>query len=62
MNLIMWEKSNGYKAKWVAEKIGITPGTYSQIKNGKQDPSNATAEKFNKAFPGENFFELFKNS
>ena len=37
--LIEWEKENGYKAKFVAEKLNVSPSQYSQIKLGKIRPS-----------------------
>lgn len=59
-NLIVWEKTNGFKAKDIAKKIGITEQTYSNIKNGKTTPSIEFAYKFAEAFPDEDVLELMK--
>jgi len=60
LNLIMWEKKNGYKAKEVAEKLGITETTYSLIKKGKTMPSIELAYKFNEIFGVDDVLELLK--
>lgn len=57
-NLIQWEKENGYKAKYVAEKLGITESTYSKIKLGKQKPTIEIAYKFQEVFGVDNVYEL----
>lgn len=66
INLIYWEKLNGYKAKYVAEKIGITESYYSQIKNGKKDPSMDLVDKFFMVFGetegAEDIYKLFIKS
>lgn len=31
-------EEKGLKSKFVAEKLGITPGTYSEIETGKRNP------------------------
>lgn len=63
-NLILWEKRNGFKAKYVAGQLGITEGAYSRIKAGKMKPSIDFAYKFLKAFepliPNGNVLELLK--
>lgn len=60
LNLIMWEKKNNYKAKEVADLLGISETTYSLIKNGKTTPSLDLAYKFNEVFGVDNVLELFK--
>ena len=60
-NLIMWEIENGYKAKWVADKLGISRASWFKIKRGKANPSIELAYRFNEAFPEEDVLELFKN-
>lgn len=58
--LIQWEEENGYKAKWVAQKLGLSPSQYSQIKLGKIRPSVAVVERFQKEFEIADVFDLFK--
>lgn len=60
INLITWEKQNHYKAKEVAEKLGITETTYSLIKNGKTTPSLELAYKFQDIFGIDDVLELLK--
>lgn len=60
LNLILWEKENHYKAKYVAEKLGITEAMYSNYKNGKATPNLEFAYKFIEAFPDVNVLELMK--
>lgn len=48
--LIKWEKEHGYKAKFVAEKIGVSAPTWCMIKSGKQNPTIDTLCRFKKAF------------
>ncbi|MGP4041933.1 helix-turn-helix domain-containing protein [Gracilibacillus sp. D59] len=31
-------EKNGLKSKFIAEKLGVTPGTYSEIETGKRKP------------------------
>ena len=59
-NLILWEKQNGYKAKDVAERLGITEQTYCNIKNGKRTPSIDFAYKFIEVYPNVDVLELMK--
>lgn len=59
-NLIKWEKENGYKATFIAEKLGITDSQYSKIKLGKQKPTIEIAEKLEKVFGIDDVFELLK--
>lgn len=58
--LIDWENENGYKAKFVAQKLGLNPSQWSQIKLGKIRPSVEVVERFQKEFGVENVFDLFK--
>ena len=60
LNLIMWEKQNGYKAKEVAKKLGISETTYSLIKNGKTMPSIELAYKFQEVFNVDDVLELLR--
>lgn len=59
-NLIRWEIENGYKAKYVAERLGISETAYSLIKNCKTTPSLETAYKFQEEFGIDNVLELLK--
>lgn len=60
INLIKWQAENGYKSKYVAEKLGISETTYSFIKNGKTMPSLELAYKFQEVFGIDNVLELLK--
>jgi len=60
VNLINWEKENGYKAKYVAQKLGISDSQYSKIKLGKQQPTIEIAKKFCDIFGVDDVFELLK--
>lgn len=60
LNLIMWEKQNGYKAKEVAKKLGISETTYSLIRNGKTTPSLELAYKFQEVFKVDDVLELLR--
>lgn len=62
VNLITWEKKNGFKAKYVAQKIGISETKYCEIKKGKRKVTLDIAYKFSEAFPEENVLELFKSN
>ena len=61
MNLIKWEKENGYKGKFVAKKLGLSETSYSLIKNGKTTPTIDLLYKFEAVYgPDVNALELFK--
>ena len=60
-NLIEWEKSNGFKACYVAEKLGLTPSQYSKLKHGHTRPSVEIVERLEKEFNVSNATELLKN-
>lgn len=60
LNLILWEKANGYKAKDIAKKLRITESAYCNIKKGKSTPSIDFAYRFSDCFPNENVLDLFK--
>lgn len=60
-NLIEWEKANGYKACFIADKIGLTPSQYSKLKHGTTKPSVEVAEKFKTEFGVSDPIELLKN-
>lgn len=59
--LIIWERENGYKAKYVAEKIGLSESQYSKLKSGKLKPSLEVAERLEKEFNIKNVYELLKD-
>lgn len=50
LNLILWEKENGFKAKYVAEKLELTESSYSRMKSGKQTITTDLVFKFNAEF------------
>lgn len=59
-NLIIWEKDHGYKAKFIADKLGISESMYSKIKKGTVKPSVDMAMKLEKEF-NVDALELLKN-
>jgi transcriptional regulator with XRE-family HTH domain len=61
-NLIEWERANGYKANFVAEKLGLSPSQYSLIKHGKNKPTVGMAEKLQSEFGVDDPIELLKNT
>lgn len=60
-NLIEWEKKQGYKSCFVAEKLGLTPSQYSLIKHGKRKPTVEMVEKLKKEFGVRDPIKLLKN-
>lgn len=60
INLIKWQAENGYTSKFVAQKLGISQSSYSQLKNGKTKPTIDLAYKFNEIFKIEDVLELLK--
>lgn len=66
LNLIAWEEQNGFKAKYVAKKLGITDAQYSRIKNGKGDPSMKIVDRFFMVFGetegADDIYKLFVKS
>ncbi len=48
--LMEWEHSHGYKARFVAEKLGISQSNYSAIKKGRIKPSLKMVDKLSKEF------------
>lgn len=59
-NLINWEKEHGYKAKFIADKLGISESSYSKIKQGTVKPSVELAMKLEEEFDVD-ALELLKN-
>ena len=60
LNLILWEKQNGYKAKDVAKKLGVTDAMYCNYKKGIATPTLDFAYRFIEAYPDVNVLELMK--
>lgn len=60
LKLIMWEKSNGYTGKFVADKLGILESTWSKIKTGKQNPTFEQMEKMQTEFNIKDVLDLFE--
>lgn len=60
INLIAWEKENGYKARWVAEKLGLTEAQYSKMKSGKRKPTIEDAWKFQEEFEVDDVINLLR--
>lgn len=60
-NLIKWEFAHGYKAKFVAAKVGLDESQYSKLKAGKLKPSLEVAQKFQSEFNIDNVYDLLKN-
>lgn len=61
-NLVEWERKNGYKANFVADKLGLTPSQYSKLKHGKRRATIETAERLHKEFDVEDPILLLKNA
>lgn len=61
-NLRMFRMKMGLMSKEMAKLLSINPTYYSNIENGRVDPSYEVAEKFGNIFRGqyEDFWELFK--
>lgn len=59
-NLMKWEIDNNLKRIDIAKKLGISTAHYSNIVNGKADPSLEVIERFQKVFQVDNIWELFK--
>lgn len=59
--LIEWERSNGYKAKFIAEKLGLSEAQYSKMKRGQLKPSLEVAERLEKEFNITNVYDLLKD-
>lgn len=61
-HLIKFRIDLGLKSKDMAEKLGVSRVHYSNIENGKVDPSFKFVEKFGNIFKGQydDFWELFK--
>lgn len=60
LKLIMWEKENGYKGTFIAQKLGISNSAWSKIKQGKQNPTLEQIEKLRTEFGLENVLDLLK--
>lgn len=60
--LIEWENENGYKAHYVAEKLGLSDSQYSLIKHGKRKPPLEMAEKLKTEFKVRDPIKLLKNA
>ena len=60
VGLIMWEKKNGLKGSFIAEKIGVSDSTWSKIKSGKQNPTLEQVEKLRSEFGLDNILDLLK--
>lgn len=60
LKLIMWEKANGYKGTFIAQKLGISNSAWSKIKQGKQNPTLEQIEKLRTEFGLENVLDLLK--
>ena len=59
-NLMKFRIDMGYKSKDMAEKLGITNTKYSNIENGKVEPSLEFIYKFQEIFDVEDALELFR--
>lgn len=61
-NLRLFRMKIGLLSKEMAEKLDVHPTYYSNIENGKIEPSWEFAEKFGNMFKGqyEDFWLLFK--
>ena len=59
-NLMKFRIDMGYKSKDMADKLGITTTKYSNIENGRVEPSLEFVYKFQGIFDVEDVLELFR--
>lgn len=61
-NLVKFKIDLGLRSKEMAEKLEISIPYYSNIENGKVDPSFGLMEKFGEVFKGQytDLWEIFK--
>jgi len=59
-NLIKFRIDLGLKSKEVADKLGITRTKYSNIENGKVEPSMELLYKFKEIFDIDDILEVMK--
>ena len=59
-NLIKFRIDMGYKSKDMADKLGITFTKYSNLENGRVEPSLDFIYKFQEIFDVEDVLELFR--
>lgn len=59
-NLIKFRIDLGLKSKEMAEKLGITKTRYSNLENGKVEPSMDLLYKFQEVFDVDDVLELLK--
>lgn len=58
--LMKWVIDNDLNHSEIADQLGITKSHWSNIINGKSNPSFALCEKFKAIFQVENALELFE--
>lgn len=61
-NLIKFRIDLGLKSKEMAEKLGLIPPVYSNIENGKKEPSIELAYKIQDVFGVDDVLELLKKA
>ena len=63
-NLRLFRMQQGLLSKEMAEKLGVNHTYYSNVENGRIDPSYSFCEKFGEIFKGlyEDFWVLFKKT
>ena len=59
-NLKKFRIDLGLKSKEMADKLGVTRGYYSQLENGKKDPTFGLMEDFSKLFNYDDIWFLFQ--
>ena len=59
-NLVKFRIDLGLKSKEMAEKLGMTSVRYSNLENGKVEPSIGTLYKFQEVFGVDNVLDLMK--
>ena len=61
-NLKLFRMQQGLSSKEMAEKLGVNYTYYSNVENGRINPSYSFCEKFGNIFKNkyEDFWELFK--
>ena len=61
-NLIKFRVDLGLKSKEFADKLGITKSKYSNIENGRVEPSIELLYKFQEVFDVDDVLELMKKA
>ena len=58
--LIEWENRSGYKAKYIAKKLGLSEPQYSKLKRGKIKPTIEVAYLLHQEFKVDDAITLLR--